>query len=615
MCKKNKSNKVSPSKINLEKIIYGIALGIVGLFLTTNGLFNNNFDETNSKIDITKNVLVNQTEKIEDLLSKTGGSVGDINDKIERSFQYLNENFDAITKNFNLIQKVMYENLKSSEVLDNKLSTIRDFPPIPQKKPIILEDNISNAQLLDLLKIPVIGHDDKETDQNLRARIEDGVLDVSGKDGGFVFFRGTDASYYRVEGFFSLKKHSENHDPMGFSLIVHGGLSYKGAPLGASGIGVNYDRYAKKILIKKYPNDETIGEAFTFHKDFDVYATHHLRVDVMPFGEFVFYLDGAKLSTFHDYCFPSGMVGIRIWGNSRVKVSDLEIKKILPTEYNSGRKRLHLVSIGIGQFKDERIPGIYEAIRDAEDIIEIGSKIKHDRDLIPLLFKNADARRENVSYALSVLPQNGKENDILFVYFAGHGVELGNGKYYFLTSDTNVSSVAEVQSKGIEMKTIPDHIRAHKHGLKFLVIDTCHSEGAITSGFPLVEAFERRSLNGIEIQGILYDLLQRSGNLIVLAATHKKGKSKGIFTRMLLSGLEGAADGWSNNVKDNIITIGEIVDYTMDRVKEYAEDDSETPIVSPNFKNFRDKALAYVNQGKQDPENIFSYRTTSQTIQ
>jgi hypothetical protein len=184
MCKKKSSNRSSTSKINIEKTIYGIALGLVGLFLTTNGLFLNNIDETNSRIDeFNKETnrkierfnekLVAQTQKIQDQLSKTGGSVGDIKSKIERSFAYLNENFDAIGVNFKEIKGVIYKELGISVPLTNNFGNIRNFRPIPQKKSIILEDNI--------------GNDDGETDQNLRARIKDGVLDFSGKDRGFVF--------------------------------------------------------------------------------------------------------------------------------------------------------------------------------------------------------------------------------------------------------------------------------------------------------------------------------------------------------------------------------------------------------------------------------------------
>ncbi|VFN02844.1 MAG: Caspase domain-containing protein [Candidatus Kentron sp. G] len=474
---------------------------------------------------------------------------------------------------------------------------------------------MQNAHLGNLTKYPA----NKEVagvDESLVTTIQNGELSVCGSDGGFVFFEDTEASYYRVRGTFRLSPNEPDLEPYGFSLILHGGEGYKGAPLSGEGIGINYDRYEKKIIVKRYPSDETIGVAFKFPESYPTLDAHEFSVEAKPDNEYTVYLDGKKIYTFHNFSYSSGMVGLRVWGNSCAHVTNLSVGKIQEPPKKTG-ETLYVISAGIGQFDDHRISAIPGAETDAVDIYNIFERFAGERTVRRILLKNHDAHRENVEYALSVLPQDGESDDILVAYLAGHGGELGNDKFYFLTSGTSISSAAAVQAKGILMKSLPAHIRAHDHGLKLLLLDTCHATGALPEG----------STDGMTLQdsdnsakAIISDIAMRSKNTIIFAATKKK--SKGLFTDVFLEGLGGSADGYKvvggkcsdEMTLDGRITAEEAICYTWSEVASITENEN-VPVVSDNFwrkekewVELRSKVISYLDvpppSGETETKNI-----------
>jgi hypothetical protein len=411
---------------------------------------------------------------------------------------------------------------------------------------------------------------------------------LRGKDGGFVFFRGTNASYYHVSGNFQL---IPGTDPMGFALILKGGKAYEGAPLGGRGIGINIDRYTNKILVKRYPSDETIVE-FPPPENFGFEHVHNLQVLAAPNGEYTVHIDGSEFCRFHDFSQQRGRVGLRIWGDSGVEVTNLSVDKVEPSKFSWDGKALVVISIGIDEYQDRRINRIPQAGRDAESVFKFAQQMKGYNSVLPVLLRNQDVRRANVSYILSVLPQDGGPDDTLLIYFAGHGVALGGGKFYFLMSRTNIGSIVDVQTSAIEMKSIPDDLRSHKYGLIFLVLDHCHAGGVFEVGEKrLVGTFEA---NEERAQQIMWDLIHTGNpnNLVIFAASRADGKAgDGVFTKHFLDGLGGNAD--VDN--DRKITVREIVLYTTEKVKK--EPGEQIPILSGNVaaEGLYDKVLTLVH--------------------
>ncbi|MBN1419520.1 MAG: caspase family protein [Planctomycetes bacterium] len=462
----------------------------------------------------------------------------------------------------------------------------RDFPQIPVAKDLplsqeVLKDVQSTSSLIEL---PVLGKSPNETAENLRVlRSTDKTLTVKGRDGGFVLFEKTEASSYRVEAKLQLIRATEDAElvPFGFALILKGAKAPAGAPLGCEGVGINYDRYADKILVKSYPSDETILDAFTFSDEFDVFAEHEWIVEAAANGEYTVSLDG-KSFLFHDFSRPNGLVGLRVWGNSGVRVRALTIKRLPePLTFSADKPRLQTVVVGVGNYQDQGISPIPRAKEDAEQLFScLGQLSPYTRNGFLLL--DQDAREENILYTLGVFPQTGGPSDVLLVYIAGHGVELGNGRFYFLTPKTQVWSVAKLQVNAIEMKSLADYVRVHKHGLILLVLDHCHAGGitgpsAYSSDLPGAFEGEERATH------LVGELSVRGNdNMVVLAATSKTGVAHdGVFASRFLKGLKGDSDGYGSSNKDGRVTLLEVVQYTIDKVSEDTGG-SQKPIVSAN---------------------------------
>src|SRR6266550_7013699 len=155
----------------------------------------------------------------------------------------------------------------------------------------------------------------------------------------------------------------------------------------------------------------------------------------------------------------------------------------------------------------------------------------------------------------SWLPSVAKEDDRVFVYFAGHGFVQG-GRAYLAPYDLDPKNIA---GTGYPMDTLGSVAGSKiKAKWKVLVTDSCHS-GAITPDADAV-AYNR-------------SLLDLSRSLFSLTASRDRERSfeskdwgggHGIFTYYVVKGMEGAAD----ESRDGIVTADELAEYVHRNVRE-----------------------------------------------
>jgi tetratricopeptide (TPR) repeat protein len=168
----------------------------------------------------------------------------------------------------------------------------------------------------------------------------------------------------------------------------------------------------------------------------------------------------------------------------------------------------------------------------------------------------AKATLANLKQELEIwLPSVAKEDDRVFVYFAGHGFVQG-GRAYLAPYDLDPNNIA---ATGYPMDTLGSVAGSRiKSKWKVLVTDSCHS-GAITPDADAV-AYNR-------------SLLDLSRSMFSLTASRDRERSfeskdwgggHGIFTYYVVKGLEGEAD--ENG--DGIVTADELADYARRNVRE-----------------------------------------------
>ena len=154
---------------------------------------------------------------------------------------------------------------------------------------------------------------------------------------------------------------------------------------------------------------------------------------------------------------------------------------------------LYAVMVGVSDYKDSILTLKYAAT-DAADLshaIEAAAKklLGADHVFMYNLTTDKDHYRQPekaaIHQTLEVIGKKAAANDILLIFFAGHGVMAGDAKrqFYFLTADASATTTSgpAVADVGISAKELTDwiqpaNIKAQK---RILILDACNSGQAI----------------------------------------------------------------------------------------------------------------------------------------
>ena len=244
--------------------------------------------------------------------------------------------------------------------------------------------------------------------------------------------------------------------------------------------------------------------------------------------------------------------------------------------------------IGISRYKDTRIPPLRYASDDAESFYNwlVSPKGgKYAPSNVKLLL-NKNATNRNFKSALFVWLKKALEEDMVTIYFAGHGSPESPdspNNLFLLPYDTQYDNIAATGFPMWDIGTALDRfIKAKK---VVIIADACHA-GGIGQSFDVA----RRSNRAIKVNPIgtrLQDLSKVEDGVCVISASSEKqlsqesenwGGGHGVFTYFLLKALKGNAD--YNN--DNRVTLGELILYVPEQVRS-ATKNAQSPIVAGKF--------------------------------
>jgi uncharacterized caspase-like protein len=244
------------------------------------------------------------------------------------------------------------------------------------------------------------------------------------------------------------------------------------------------------------------------------------------------------------------------------------------------------VVIGVGQYQSPDIPDLEFARSDAQAVYDF---LKSDAagPFDDVLFLADDkATGAAMREALFVFLQQADWNDLVVIYYAGHGAPDPNrpDNLYLLPTDADVNALA---STGFPMWDVKTALRRQIAAERVLVIaDACHSAGtadgetvggggpnAIAGGFSELFTPSRR-------------LIMTAANTNEFSLEDSRWGGHGVFTHFLLDGLEGKGD--ENG--DGIVSFTELFDYVANNVRT-ATDGRQ----NPQRAGFGDIPLAVVN--------------------
>ncbi len=229
-------------------------------------------------------------------------------------------------------------------------------------------------------------------------------------------------------------------------------------------------------------------------------------------------------------------------------------------------KRWALV-IGVDKYADTQITTLGGSSNDAKAIAD--ALIRYagfPSDQVMLLASDQPAERQptrgNILRRLSNLASVVKPDGLLFVSFAGHGMERG-GQAFLLPSDAQVSNDVDLlEQTAVNVIQMKERIRKTGVGQVVLVLDACRNDPAGRSN-------EDNPLTPAYVRAFNFDVRNREvtafatlyATAVGQRAYEYKEKQQGYFTWELVEGLKGGAANERGEV-----TLANLLKYVQERV-------------------------------------------------
>jgi Caspase domain len=181
-----------------------------------------------------------------------------------------------------------------------------------------------------------------------------------------------------------------------------------------------------------------------------------------------------------------------------------------------------------------------------------------------LLLSNEDATLARIRTALTSFVAKASENDLLLIFFAGHGDADPNARQnlYLIVHDTSVDAMSQTALSMPDLRRyVEQNVRSKR---LILLLDACHSAGLSKEG-------TRDLANNLTNQYLQDLLYQEHGRAIITSSdvneksneSSRWGKGHGVFTYYVLEGLRGNAD----TNEDHFVTVGELFRYVYQNVR------------------------------------------------
>lgn len=254
--------------------------------------------------------------------------------------------------------------------------------------------------------------------------------------------------------------------------------------------------------------------------------------------------------------------------------SGIEAEKVKFTVNYKGatseKPNLYLITIGINNYKNPKYNLNYaQADADAVEKSIKGSSASLFKEVISYSIRNDKAIKTNILKSFDEIKRKSLEQDVLFVYYAGHGVmsegTLKAREFFIIPYDVTQlygkdDLLFEKAISAEEIKGYAQNINAQK---QVFILDACQSAGAL----------ESVAARGAMEEKAIAQMARSTGTFWITAsgsnqfATEFEKLGHGVFTYALLEGVKGQAD--SNG--DQKLTIRELSTYIENKVPELAE--------------------------------------------
>jgi len=241
----------------------------------------------------------------------------------------------------------------------------------------------------------------------------------------------------------------------------------------------------------------------------------------------------------------------------------------LPSDIDQVPAR-HAIIIGAGSFeankntdKKDDIPSLPQCDTDAEilyGVLTDPGKGMFEKENVVLL-TGRDATKDRIVEELDELSNRIDKEDLVVVYFSGHGATDSKGRAFWVTHDTDINRLF---STGLRQLIITDLLNELVASRVVTIIDACYAAStanlASSSKAPLINV--KKLYNDFSGKGrVIIAAADGNEESLVINKSDHPGNGQSVFSWHLSQGLSGAADA---NL-DGVITVDEIWDHVKDR--------------------------------------------------
>lgn len=225
------------------------------------------------------------------------------------------------------------------------------------------------------------------------------------------------------------------------------------------------------------------------------------------------------------------------------------------TERPLAIERRYAVLIGSSQFDDDSgLVSLRCPVADVDGMNEILTAKELGGFSEPIICKNLS--RDVVELRIHEVFGRADRNDLVLLYYSGHGCVDVSGQLYLATANTRKSALIPTS---LSVEQIHRIIRSHPRATKIVIIlDCCYSgrvEGAFLRGDVVDEQLRR-----IQESTGTYILTASTG---IQAAQEKEGDQYGLLTKHIIAGIRS---GEAAN-EDGLVTMATLYTYVVAKVR------------------------------------------------
>ncbi len=221
--------------------------------------------------------------------------------------------------------------------------------------------------------------------------------------------------------------------------------------------------------------------------------------------------------------------------------------------------------IGVSEYSEGLRP-ISSAILDVEAMRRV---LEHpDMGAFDQVTVLPNPDKGSMEKAVDDLFADRQKDDLVLLYFSGHGLKDQNARFFLSTRDTGRDQNGGFRrAKAFPASELQKYITDSRSQRQIIILDCCFS-GALVQGMPIKGEFNIQEELGGKGRAIL------TSSSPIEYSFESEDNDLSIYTKYLVEGIEtGAAD----KDGDQLISVNELHEYASERVKEAA------PAMTPKF--------------------------------